>query len=66
MSAFLCAIDEIVWDTIENDWVRPTTPKAEWDKVALGLENANSKSINAIFFGVSTNEFHKICHTYVL
>ena len=62
MHAFLCAIDETVWDSVENGWVRPTTPKAEWDKVALALANANSKAINAIFCGVSTNEFHWISH----
>ena len=62
MRAFLCAIDETVWDSVENGWVRPTTPKAKWDKAALALENANSKAINAIFCGVSTNEFHRISH----
>ena len=62
MHAFLCAIDETVWDSVENGWVRPTTPKAEWDKVALALANANSKAINLIFCGVSTDEFHKISH----
>ena len=62
MCAFLCAIDETVWDSVENGWVRPTTPKAEKDKVAFTLENANSKAINTIFCGVSTNEFHRISH----
>ena len=60
MRAFLCAIDEFVWDFVENGWVRPTTPKTEWDKAAFALTNANSKAINAIFCGVSTNEFHRI------
>ena len=62
MRAFLCAIDEIVWDSVENGWVRLITPKAEWDKVALALANSNSKAINVIFCGVSTDEFHKISH----
>ena len=62
MRAFLCAIDEIVWDSVENGWVRLITPKVEWDKVALALANSNSKAINAIFCGVSTDEFHKISH----
>ena len=35
---------------------------AEWDKTALALANANSKAINAIFYGVSPDEFHKILH----
>ena len=42
MRVFLCAIDETVWDSIENGYVRPTTFKSEWDKVALALANANS------------------------
>ena len=62
MHAFLCAINEIVWDSSENCWVRPTTPKAEWDKAALTLVNANSKAINAIFYGVSIDEFYRISH----
>ena len=62
MRAFLCAIDESVWGFIENGYVKPTTAKSEWDKVALALANANSKAINAIFCGVSTNEFHRISH----
>ena len=40
--AFLCAIDETVWDSIENGYVRPTTAKSEWDKATLALANANS------------------------
>ena len=62
MRAFLCVIDETVWDSVKNGWVRPTTPKVEWDKVTLALANANSKAINSIFCGVSTDEFHKISH----
>ena len=31
MRAFLCAIDETVWDSIENGYVRPTIAKSEWD-----------------------------------
>ena len=62
MHAFLCAIDETVWDSVENGWVRPTTPKAEWDRVALALENANRKAISSIFCSVSIEEFHRISH----
>ena len=62
MHAFLCAIDETMWDSIKNGQVRPTTAKFEWDKAALALANANSKAINAIFCGVSTDEFQKISH----
>ena len=60
MRAFLCAIDESVWDFIENGYVKPTTAKFEWDKIALALANANNKAIIAIFCGVSADEFHRI------
>ena len=63
--AFLCAIDEIVWDSVENSWVRPITAKSEWDKTALALANANSKAINANFCGVSTDEFDRISHVKI-
>ena len=62
MRAFLCAIDETIWDSIKNGWMRPTTPKAKWDQVVLALANTNSKAINAIFCSVSTDEFQRISH----
>ena len=62
MRAFLCVVDESVWDFVENGYVKPTTAKSEWDKAALALANANSKAINAIFCGVSPDEFHGISH----
>ena len=51
-----------MWDSVENGYVRPTTAKSKWDKAALALANANSKAINAIFCGVSTDEFRRISH----
>ena len=62
MRAFFCAIDESVWDSVENRYVKPTTAKSEWDKAALALANANNKAISAIFCCVSTNKFHRISH----
>ncbi|XP_075633472.1 uncharacterized protein LOC142605933 [Castanea sativa] len=62
MMAFLCAIDESISDSIENEYVRLTTAKSKWDKAARALVNANSKAINVIFCSVSTNEFHRISH----
>ena len=53
IKAFLCAIDESVWDSVENRYDKPTTAKSKWDKAALALANANSKAINAIFCDVS-------------
>ena len=59
---FLCLIDEAVWDAVEIGWTRSETAKSTWDKVTLMVSNANSKALNAIFCGVSLNEFHRISH----
>ena len=49
MRAFLCSIDEAVWDAVEIGWTRPEEAKSTWDKAAFAASNANSKAINAIF-----------------
>ena len=61
----MCSIDDIVWDAIEAGWTRPEAAKSTWDKAALAVANANSKVLNAIFYGVSPDEFHKISHITV-
>ena len=62
MRAFLCSIDDTIWDAVEVGWTRPKTAKSTQDKTALAVANANSKALNAIFYGVSLDEFHKISH----
>ena len=65
MRAFLCSIDESVWDAVDIGWTRPKAAKSTWDKAALAASNANSKALNAIFCGVSSDEFHRISHITV-
>ena len=68
MRAFLCSINDTVWDVVEVGWTRPEASKSTWDKAALAAANANSKALNAIFCDVSDvspNEFHKISHITV-
>ena len=62
MRALLCSIDDAVWDAVEVGWTRPEAAKSTWDKAAFMTANANSKDLNAIFCGVSPEEFHKISH----
>ena len=57
---FLCSIDESVWDVVEIGQTRPEAAKSTWDKAALAAANVNSKALNAIFCGVSPDEFHRI------
>ena len=65
MLAFLWSIDESVWDAVEIGWTMSEGTKSTWDKVALVAANANSKALNAIFSGVSLDEFHKISHVSI-
>ena len=65
MHAFFCSIDESIWEAIENCWTRLEVAKSTWDKAALVVANANSKALNAIFSGVSPNEFHRISHVII-
>ena len=65
MRAFLCCIDESVWDVIDIGWTWLEATKSEWDKAALSVVNANSKALNAIFYGVSADEFHKVSHVTI-
>ena len=65
MCAFFCSIDKSVWDAIKTGWTRPKATKFTWDKAALIAANANSKALNAIFCGVSPDEFHRISHVSI-
>ena len=65
MRAFLCSIDENVWDVVENGWTGLEATKSTQDKAALVAANANSQTLNAIFCGVSLNEFHRISHVTI-
>ena len=53
MRAFLCSIDDAVWDAVEMGWTKLEATKSTWDKAALATANANSKALNAIFCGLS-------------
>ena len=65
MRAFLCFIDDSVWDAVEIGWTRLKATKSTWDKATLVVANANSKALNAIFCGVSPDEFHRISHVII-
>ena len=65
MRAFLCSIDESVQDVVDIGWTRLEVAKSTWDKAALAASNANSKALNAIFYGVSPDEFHRISYITV-
>ena len=65
MKAFLCSINESVWDAVDIGWTRLEATKSEWGKAALTAVNTNSKALNAIFCGVSPDEFNRISHVTI-
>ena len=65
MRAFLCSIDETVWDAVDIGWTRPEAAKSTLDKEALAATTTNSKALNVIFCGVSLDEFHRISHVTI-
>ena len=65
MRAFFCSIYDTVQDVVEAGWTRPKAAKSTWDKETLAAANANSKALNAIFCGVSPDEYHRISHITV-
>ena len=65
MRAFLCSINDSVQDTVKIGWTRPEATKSTWDKAAFAVANANNQALNAIFCGVSPDEFHRISHVTI-
>ena len=49
MRAFLCSINDAVWDAVEVGWTKSEAAKSTWDKAALAAANANSKSLECFF-----------------
>ena len=39
MRAFLCSIDETVWDAVDVGWTRPEAAKSTWDKATLATRS---------------------------
>ena len=63
MRAFLNSLDDNVWMSIVDGWVKLDNLLAKWDKIMHALSNANNKALNVIFFAISSDEFHKVSFT---
>ena len=65
MKTFLKSIDERVWNSVEYEWEKPTTPVSEWQTSQKEAAAFNSKAMNAIFNAVSMKEFKRISNVEV-
>ena len=60
MKVFLQALSEQVWQAIEIGWIKPKEAPVNWDEATIIAANFNSRALNALFCGVTNEEFKKI------
>ena len=63
--SFLQALGEQVWQSVEVGWIKPKEAPVDWDEVTIIAANFNSRALNALFCGVTNEEFKKISFTKV-
>ena len=65
MKVFLQALGEQVWQAIDVGWIKPKEALVDWDDATIRAANFNSQALNALFCGVTNEEFKKISSTEV-
>ena len=60
MKVFLQALGEKVWQVVEVGWIKPKEVLVDWDEATIKVANFNSRALNALFSGVTNEEFKKI------
>ena len=59
MKVFLQALGEQVWQVVEVGWIKPKKAPVDWDEETIKAANFNSRALNALFCGVTNEEFKK-------
>ena len=65
MKFFLQALGEQVWQAIEVGWIKPKEASMDCDDATIIAANFNSRALNALFCGVTNEEFKRISSTKV-
>ena len=65
LKAFLQALDEKVWQVVEVDWVKPKEALVDWNEAKIKAVDFNNRDLNALFSGVTNEEFRKISSTEI-
>ena len=65
MKVFLQALGEQVWQAIEVGWIKPKEALMDWDEATIKAANFNRRALNALFCGVTNEEFKKISSTEI-
>ena len=54
------ALGEQVWQAVEIGWIMPKEALVNWDEAIIIAANFNNRALNALFYGVTNEEFKKI------
>ena len=65
MKIFLQVLGEQVWQAIEVGWIKSKEAFMDWDETTIIAANFNNRALNALFCGVTNEEFKKISSTKV-
>ena len=60
MKVFLQALGEQVWKAAEVGWIKPKEAPVDWDEAIIIAANFDSRTLNALFCGVTNEEFKRI------
>ena len=60
MRIYLKSIGHDLWNIVETQYVKPTTPYNEWTLVEKNTENLDAKAMNALFCALDKNEFNRV------
>ena len=59
------ALSEKVWQAVKVGWIKPKEVPVDWNEATIKVANFNSRALNALFCGVTNEEFKKISSTKV-
>ena len=65
MKVFLQALGEQVWQAVKVGWIKPKEASMDWNNATIIMANFNNRALNALFCGVTNEEFKKISFTEV-
>ena len=65
MKVFLQALGEKVWQAVEVGWIKAKEALVNWDDATIIAANFNNRALNALFCGVTNEEFKKLSSTEV-
>ena len=65
MKVFLQTLSKQVWQAVEVGWIKPKEAPVDWEEATINATNFNSRASNALFCGVTNEEFKRISSTEV-